>query len=800
MNQIESCYIVLIALTAASTVAHYLGLDSEYWCPFILGNRRSLWWIHNDEKLIVPDSRYYYLRRSHTINANDFEPPNSSVFGPGSHLLIALGFRLFGMNNRGLRIFFMLAANLGDLFIALTIITMAPSALGLFFALVYLLTLSRFLLARHAIVEHFLHLSVALFIYTYVVDPDMVTSNLNALGVLAASTLVLKPNFPAYLLILLGIIGIVEKVGLGTLLGFAFTGVVALLIFEAGIYQFLKKHGIAHWRYKTVKDFLKEFSGRAKTPIETEFKPPGWKVFPDTLWMMVEWYLLPDGTKRLPRIKEIALEALGIALGGAVLLTIFSGRMPSVGWVILLFTVAYLVASVPMLFYPKRALILFQLLMVLAAMSMDQTLGMLVNDYGFPAGISQAIAAVVGFFIFMLQIRAMTYGSGFRTHAVAYNSKLLDAEVAEGEHIYAQVQSTRFFWMSKKPRFFSSDDNLRNNQRIFEWACQRHAYSLMISQRGGPGKKNGGNMNDVSKKPEGQYPVLRYINSYKTAPADSDDRDVYALFRISWPDEWPEWASKAEMPEKTGYLLQQIEAFSKSWDVCRMVGIKAELLDVCPEDYLKLLEYKVHLNQDARKELENLCAVLCENDAQKPVLTEFSEDLLIAALAKTGSLELAYRLVFEQGYNFHNPRNFVVIGDYFLEDNPQEAVRWYAEMPKKMLKRLKSMGVSSKDNSVIRKFGFTLSTIYNRASSFKSNGYYDCSEAIFLVLAKTAHNPGGIHFHLGELFLMRGEQKNALICFKKCIALVPNHAMARRRLNSIRNKTGNKSGLYQTIS
>ena len=95
--------IVLIALFLA---AQLIDLRAEYYSPFSTPSPQGTdnWALNHDEKLIIPDARFFHLKKGGQISIKDYKPyPASAAFGLVGPLLSALGLRLFGFNNFGLR-------------------------------------------------------------------------------------------------------------------------------------------------------------------------------------------------------------------------------------------------------------------------------------------------------------------------------------------------------------------------------------------------------------------------------------------------------------------------------------------------------------------------------------------------------------------------------------------------------------------------------------------------------------------------------------------------------------------------
>jgi hypothetical protein len=782
--------LLLTVAAGALFVLQLLDLDAEYWTPFIRHKRRGIWFIHNDEKLIVPDARYYYGRRRLGFGAEDFDPPNSAVFGPTSHLLMALGFRLFGLNNVGLRIFFLPVATATDLLFALAIYRVAPGIIGFSFGLGSLMCASRFLFSRHAIVEHFFHLVIAATLVSYVTNPAFVAGHLWAFAVAASATLLFKPNFPPYLLAFVFVIGVVERAGWREWTLVAGAALLTLAACEGLVMLFLRRHGIARWRYVINLSFLKEFSGRTKTPIATNITPSGRAVFADVFAMLAEWYLVPEGWGDTSAWLRVLLRGLGtvwllvlVALGA-------TGRLPGAAWVAALFVVVYLVLAMPLLFYLKRALVLFPFFVFLLAAATDRLLSSLhlSASLGAPWGI--AALGAIGVFYLVAQARTLAFSPSFRTTGVKRASLALAADIPSGSEVFAQAQGSRFFWMAPSVRFFASDDNLRTNQLTYDWACERRGRYLLLSILGGPGRPIGGNRNEVDRPtPGAPVPVVSFESVYSTTFADSDNQDSYVLALLRWEEEFAPLGTNPEPDRRTRYLIEQLNAFVRTWDFFRAVGFRLTLLEPTPADFDRLARFLDRLDSKVRDDVAAIASFFAGAPAAELDLTVFGEELLFAACTRGADAARLEHLVAEGDYKVQNPARFVDRAQLRWDADPVAAAAWYERLASWYLDRHRAIGITRQSHPYAPDVLQNLTLCYNAASRLQSVGRHAEARRLFAVLESLGYHLWGVYFHLGEIAIAGGDAAEAVECFGRCLQKHPGNVKARRHLGRLKRST-----------
>ncbi|UCG81693.1 MAG: hypothetical protein JSV60_05300, partial [Desulfobacterales bacterium] len=165
-------YISVFCLLCLFALLVFAGLDAEY--------DSMGWTVQHDEKLVVPDARSFYLGGDQKLE--DYREPVSACFGILGPYLTSIGFRLFGMNNYGLRLVFTVVSVTSMALLALSILNLHPSWLGVLFCATNLLNYRYFILTHFALLEDFLVFSLCGVMWLYVCRPKTLLAWLNPLA------------------------------------------------------------------------------------------------------------------------------------------------------------------------------------------------------------------------------------------------------------------------------------------------------------------------------------------------------------------------------------------------------------------------------------------------------------------------------------------------------------------------------------------------------------------------------------------------------------------------------------------
>ncbi|PIE67494.1 MAG: hypothetical protein CSA23_03445 [Deltaproteobacteria bacterium] len=509
-------FLIFLALTIY--VFSLVDLDSEYWGPFALPRRIGLWHLHQDEKLIVPDARRLYLGDAAKGGWADFEPPNSAVFGPGSHMLAALGFRLFGFGNLGFRFFSATAAALFNMLMLLLLSTTAPGPPGVFWGLLFILSYPNFCISRHALVENYLHLIVALILVGLFVFPEVSQKHLWMLALLGSASVCFKTNFPVYCWLVLLASLLAKNSGLGPILEMSAWYAVWLAVFEALNYVLLSRLGSIGWRYRIIGRAFREFTGKARTPLNTRFHPARRIIFAQFAAMLAEHLIFFKGLgdKWNTSLRGWLSGGLLVLLAFAVLLTGIDRANELVG-ACALSTLLLLMACAPFNFAFKRAILPLHLMWIMLAGLLYAVLPAEFIDSTFGLFLASALLAAS----LLNQVRMMKIVPRLRSQSVMVMSAELEKMLGENS-VRAHCYACRFSWRNKTSRIVSCDDSAGDNLYAITEAVRNGDDFVLLSGRGG--------------FINAENPLIRKMapaGVFSTGEADSDEADTYLLFRIA---------------------------------------------------------------------------------------------------------------------------------------------------------------------------------------------------------------------------------------------------------------------------
>jgi hypothetical protein len=511
--------IVLTVLGVVVCLAQMIDLEAYYWTPFAEPARFGLWHFKQDEGLIVHDARLYAGHGAPGARFDDFEPPNSAVFGVGSHLLAAAGMRLLGPNRTGLRWTALLAATAAQVLLSFIVLRTAPGVIGFALAVALLLDYAALSLARLAIVEHYLHAMVLGILAFYVAAPGPFIAHLRLLAVLSSALVLFKPNFPWFAYLVLVSTVAAERLGwsvFGAVTGWFLAGTVAFELLQVA---FLGRHGVARRRYGVIETAIREFSGIQKTPVRTTFFPAGLDIAGDFATMAVEHWAAPFG---LGLAATAAFRrGLGVLLAGggvAVCWMAVTGDGPAYVVAMVLTLAGTLAACAPFAFSFKRALFpLHVLTLVLAALGAR---ALTVRTLG--GGGQWVVAGVIAAAWAWRQASFMKRAPRVRRAAAPSEARSLEAAVPPASTVYAHCYASRCFWPCRGIRFISADDNARTNQDTIDLAVAERGEFVLLSSRGGPVTRVG---------LEGDA-ELGLVGRYRSTEPESDEDDIYLLMAV----------------------------------------------------------------------------------------------------------------------------------------------------------------------------------------------------------------------------------------------------------------------------
>ena len=750
IDVITFSYLVVFAVFSL-TLLQLLKPKTEYRLPPHL---EISWNLHHDEKLIVQDARYFYLKAKNKIDINDYKPYSMfAAFGIAGPMLAGLGFKLFGLNNFGLRFFFIILSSVSNLFCTLCILKAAPGYIGIALCLAYLLNYSNFVVTRHAILENILTLYFTAILYFYITNSQGFSEYIHWFGFFAASSLLFKPNFAVYVYAFLFCTVVIDQPVLQQMIKFILWSLAGIVSFEGSQMAVLRKMGIARWRYFNLVQAIRQHRGH-NLKILHHFQPEGLKIFPKCFIMFADWYgfsITPwenwkTGWNYIFFLSSCAIGG-GLFFLGALFL------IPAACSALAMFMVFYLGCASFLFFYLKRAYLVFPLTVVfLALFSQSAADGILkYSSFGKSFVIGAAVAA--GFLSLFNQTRRVFSFPLKFSNAVARNSRSLEKDLPENSVIYAHCYALRAFWQIASLRIMSCDDQFMNNEMIVEWAVENDARYVLLSINSGVAPSvSGGSLNFDT------FTRLQYVRIYGR-PEDVVTGG-HILFKIL-----PEPAFKlvgvnsiiCDENDRTG------ETHGSTMHRCG-----GELLDgatiMAINDCISRLK-RLGYNDLA----ENLqCRLSC--DEQRISNSQNINNALV--------LKKKYVLLSEDG----GPLDLVAvstlkhINNYYQTEN---------DMKRYALIEIGTQDIDNHQPAVIEQP--IMKFFYQCCSKLKSLGHNTLAKNYFFVIEKERYHLWGVYFHLGEIFLNSGEHKEAMNYFSKCVKLNPWNVKAKQYLRQYDN-------------
>jgi hypothetical protein len=518
------------------------------------------WCIHNDEKLIIPDTRYNFLKGNKQINILDYKPyPISSSFGIAGPMIATLGFKMFGMNNVGLRFFSLIIASISTALFILLLLQLAPGIIGLFFGILYVFNYNNFILQRHAILENFLTFILLTILWLYVTKPNFLLNNLFKISFSSGICVWFKPNFVVYVYLLLFLIAIIEFKEIKRSIKFILFSFAIILLFELIQDIFLFKMGIVQYRYYNLFAALSAHAGVHTelfdgTKLLQYFTPMGLMIFVYFPVLLFEWYTTEFVIFSNPYSVIITTSFLFVLM---LICSIILGIRRSISrqaYVIALFITCCLLVSAFFFCYPKRLISFFPITVILIAYFNFRIFGFLARKTPDLYRIIKIFSVIIALVYFMLQSATIIGMSTRKTCLVEENSIALDNDLPKGCAIYANCPAYRFFWQVKDQRLFSGDDQILSNFRLFYWAVKDRARYILVTENSGYAdmaflewfNSRIGKSNEFLGRPiahtaedriiletiDRQVKTVRVLKVYSTTAVESDAFQRYFLMEI----------------------------------------------------------------------------------------------------------------------------------------------------------------------------------------------------------------------------------------------------------------------------
>ncbi|MFA6012252.1 MAG: hypothetical protein WC799_19845 [Desulfobacteraceae bacterium] len=732
-----SCCILL-------TVFQLWDVHSELWSPFMEDSIVGKWSLHHDEKLIVPDVRIF-SGKGFKAGLLDYLPyPPSASFGIGGPMIASLGCRIFGLNNLGLRFFFILISGIGNVLFVLCLMRILPGISGVLVSLVYLLNYSHVVLTRHAVLENILTMMLGLCFFCYLTWPDAFIQSIHIASFIAGASIVIKINYPLFINLLIVSIAIANNLEAQRIIETGLWGACGVLFFESIHMGFLHYIGLAKYRYHNFLSAFRLLSGKkSKTISFFEFNPAGLSVFFQFAAMAGQWYrVFPERLLRLENEEKKVLSF--VLLIGTLFITVntvMSGYILSV----LLFVFLYLVCSMPFFFYLKRAVSIFPFIMIILAFMIRAA----ITEHGFePLFIGGAILFLAG--SVSTQYRKLKNAvTVIRSRDGEQVVKQLEQDLPWGSVVYAYPYAYRFFWQVKTIRIITGDEQLFDNRMLTDLAWENMVKYVILSSMGGTLDYH-------------QVKKLKYVKSYTAKAVEMDLDDEYALFELVR-------ACSIHENGKDSFSWEAVmNHLASGWEFLKKTGTTLDGWPLSTSVLNGLCDVHCHLDDRANAVVLELTRFLNADTWSCPVLDPLGEDILFQVLVNDGLVTKGLELL-DHHYPVIDPLSYFRMGEFCSDRNDDRAAARFINAYVEACE-IKNTGTS--ENNLI------LKEMYQKASHLKSKGCLSVSKRLFELLEKKKFHLWGVYFHFGEMSLLEGDSERAEDFFRKCLTHNPYHKKA----------------------
>ncbi|MDD5439139.1 MAG: phospholipid carrier-dependent glycosyltransferase [Candidatus Omnitrophica bacterium] len=524
-DQAKTSYVrIAVFFAAAFSLLQLADLKADY---------SSLHWtIQADEKLTIPDARALYIGGDQKIS--DYTPPVSAGFGIGGPLLNYAGFRLFGLDNTGLRFFFFFFSAGATLFILLSIVHILPSRTGVWLALFQVLNYKYFFQSRLALLENVLIFFLSAAVYCIIARPQAFSRAMRYTAFFAGALIIFKPIYPVYLYFLIAAFMVAERTPLKTIFTIALYGAAGLVIFGALHMAVLARIGLAGAYYTNMLLAWAQLTGHTalaqKMGALWTFQPTGFiLIIPLFFNLLVSWYIKDKPylsnigyTHIIDSPADVAACICAVLLVILVFCTLIGRKKASrVTITLAVFLLFNLIASATSFFYLKRALPLFPVTFIFicslmkdaSALISDERLRSFLKAFAFYA------------IILLIAARMMSQSRFFaeeneplRSVEAGQKARLVERLVKDNGPVYMHAYWFRALWQIKN-RIIAGDDQLFNNQAVLDKAIKEGGKYIVLARRGWPYTIPAGH-------------DLKLLMMFKIPCAESGFMDEVALFEI----------------------------------------------------------------------------------------------------------------------------------------------------------------------------------------------------------------------------------------------------------------------------
>lgn len=446
--------ICLLIFIAQIFLARY-ELISNFYIKGI--QQRGDWVIQHDERMCLSDARYWYLKnKGADVHLRDYLPYQiSASFGVFTPAVIYFGFRLFGMNNLGLRVFTIALMSLSNLFLVSMILKTVSPYLALLGCLVFVINWNNFILSRHPTPESLFVFFINAFFYVVICHWDFYNSHWALVSFLAGATILLKINFPIQFYCLFFTLNLFVF-DFMTLFISTLCYVMGILFFEAIQFCILKKLGTVKDRYLNIFMVSNVHSGK-----KVVWDNPGLYLRHTILLvftnLFLEWFGLPSGGYNLNKraglfylllIMSLITTQVIILKGQGHILTLLPIGIALFSLIISSFHFSF-----------KRFISVFPLTLLVFLATVD----IVIKRFAQYSIFVEFLLTSIAIFVIIYQLKQACTFIKHRSLGLQKIVSDIEERLPSSAHIYCHLFAFRAIWQVKKQRVFTCDDNVMRN-------------------------------------------------------------------------------------------------------------------------------------------------------------------------------------------------------------------------------------------------------------------------------------------------------------------------------------------------
>ena len=514
---------LLLSAAHACTLWYWLDLDMDC-SAFSRANTDFLTWdVHHDEKQNLHDAKVFYGGSKLHVGFTDYFPyPPCYSFGAAAAAFSALGMCFYGLTNRGVRMVYPFLALMSHVAMALAFLSLMPGWWGMTAFFLYTVNFNSWSLSRLAMLENILQAMLTVTFGIWASAPEWFMAHLPLIAFLSGCCMIIKWSFAIYQYALLGIIIVVGGTGDASLQAIVGAGIAGLLIAEGINVLIFGMIGALKFRYINIYNVLTVHTGRQVERVMPLPPPTPASMF-NYLRVFSHWFFHVLGNER----------SRSVCMGGGVCsllclapLAVLSseGHQQQIILSLCLFQVFYLLFASSLFFYLKRAVNGFPftfLLLLLILFTAWETISP-PNWVGLLIALSVCAVQLLGTIMNALQ------SSTCSEEELTGMTCTVERFLPEGSVIHADPYTYRMLWRTTKIWKTTWDEQLKDQQKIIEWALDEQGTYLLLAV-------------DRDPVPPELAALLTPLTEFKTRVCTSDVDQRYRLFRINpaFGGPWP---------------------------------------------------------------------------------------------------------------------------------------------------------------------------------------------------------------------------------------------------------------------